>query len=491
MRCISAWRWMVGLVALCALPAAAEGEGEIPFDALACSNLTFYGQVVSLDDSAQAFSSDNNVGVFVFEKFFADEAITHLRWWGINARLGDDDCLIEAPTYNIGIRADDGTGAPGTEVFGAALIPTVTPTGQTFEGAAVYRLDVDLPEPVNLPTNVGHVVISASDNDFDCAFRWLTSNQGDASALAFDSFLGGYVPRNADMSLCVEVQSEDCAQEGQGRFRVQVFSPTFAVLSNATVTINSTITGVYDAEDGLFEFPCIPLGEYAINVETPQYRDTTVFSELTSPSQIVSVNLENRVEGDPCGDKDDKGCSTTTTLFISVLEEANNAPIKTATVSLPLLLQSTSENVAGVYVIPDLTDGFYQVRVEAPGFETQSRTVFVDDLGALNVVFKLDPVVEPFTHSADANHDGVLSLGDLLGIIQLYNAAQYHCVESGYAPGPGDQTCDPHSSDFRPGPGDFRIVMSELLRGIQLYAFQFYHACPGEETEDGYCTGSV
>jgi hypothetical protein len=98
---------------------------------------------------------------------------------------------------------------------------------------------------------------------------------------------------------------------------------------------------------------------------------------------------------------------------------------------------------------------------------------------------------EPETfHSADSNQNNILSLHELLRGIQLYNLGEFHCdasTEDGYAPGSGDQTCAPHSSDY--DPQDWNISLNELLRLIQLYnAFELDY-CPNviPSTEDGFC----
>jgi hypothetical protein len=96
-------------------------------------------------------------------------------------------------------------------------------------------------------------------------------------------------------------------------------------------------------------------------------------------------------------------------------------------------------------------------------------------------------------HSADREDTGRIDLGDLLRVIQFYNADGYHCDpdgEDGYAPGPNTsaQDCAPHSSDYNPQ--DWRINLSELLRLIQFFNSGGYHACPDTASEDGFCVGA-
>lgn len=92
--------------------------------------------------------------------------------------------------------------------------------------------------------------------------------------------------------------------------------------------------------------------------------------------------------------------------------------------------------------------------------------------------------------SADLDRDSILSLSELLRVIQLFNAIRIHCdgaSEDGFAPGPGSYRCRPHTSDYNPQ--DWRITLNELLRLVQLYNSpgNEYHADPS--TEDGLAPG--
>jgi hypothetical protein len=56
------------------------------------------------------------------------------------------------------------------------------------------------------------------------------------------------------------------------------------------------------------------------------------------------------------------------------------------------------------------------------------------------------------------------------------------------SPGSGiDQTCAPYDTDY--SPQDWVISLSELLRIIQYYNVGGYTYCPTSGTEDGYCPG--
>ena len=96
-------------------------------------------------------------------------------------------------------------------------------------------------------------------------------------------------------------------------------------------------------------------------------------------------------------------------------------------------------------------------------------------------------------HSADRDGDGVISLSELLRVIQFFNMGGYHCdpsnEEDGYAGGiEGDHSCTPHASDY--DEQDWTIDLGELLRLIQFFNIGGYHPCPGIG-EDDYCPGLV
>ncbi len=91
-------------------------------------------------------------------------------------------------------------------------------------------------------------------------------------------------------------------------------------------------------------------------------------------------------------------------------------------------------------------------------------------------------------HSLDTNRNSVISLSELLRLIQFFNSQEFSCAtetEDGYTPGTGDQTCSPHDSDYYPQ--DWQIDLSELLRAIQFFNSNAYHL--NNESEDGFGPG--
>jgi hypothetical protein len=119
--------------------------------------------------------------------------------------------------------------------------------------------------------------------------------------------------------------------------------------------------------------------------------------------------------------------------------------------------------------------------------------------GSLNVAELLAAAEGKFIlHSGDTNGDGALSLNELLRVVQLYNAGGYSCLdnpgdsEDGYAPGTGKGTTCVlfHAADYIGGP-DGVISLSELLRIIQFFASSGYTYCPEQATEDGFCADTI
>lgn len=107
-------------------------------------------------------------------------------------------------------------------------------------------------------------------------------------------------------------------------------------------------------------------------------------------------------------------------------------------------------------------------------------------VGILAIAFC--PLATAQYHSADSSADYLISLTELLRVIQFFNSGGLHCepgTEDGYAPGPGAQSCDAHDSDYLPQ--DWLIGLTELLRVIQFFNSDGYDCATG--TEDGFTPG--
>lgn len=94
-------------------------------------------------------------------------------------------------------------------------------------------------------------------------------------------------------------------------------------------------------------------------------------------------------------------------------------------------------------------------------------------------------------HSGDRDCSQSFELGELLRIIQLYNAGIFRCdiagSEDSYRTGAGDTSgCSRHTADFE-SPA-FQINLTELLRIIQWFNLGGLEPCPeGVDSEDTYC----
>ncbi|HNT87362.1 MAG TPA: hypothetical protein PKL84_05805, partial [Candidatus Hydrogenedentes bacterium] len=95
-------------------------------------------------------------------------------------------------------------------------------------------------------------------------------------------------------------------------------------------------------------------------------------------------------------------------------------------------------------------------------------------------------------HTMDTDRDWVISLPEILRVIQLYNSPGFHCAEGtedGYAPGPGGSECAPHNSDYLLQ--NWGIDLSELLRAVQMYNAPGRAYRVQEGSEDGFAPGGV
>lgn len=112
-----------------------------------------------------------------------------------------------------------------------------------------------------------------------------------------------------------------------------------------------------------------------------------------------------------------------------------------------------------------------------------------NNIGRIKVTLDDGTMPDVETHRADTGDFGVVSLNELLRVIQLYNVGKHGCAEGtedGFEPGGVDPGCQPHSSDY--APTDWKLSLSEILRMVQLFSLGAYEAC--ENSEDGFCASS-
>lgn len=141
-----------------------------------------------------------------------------------------------------------------------------------------------------------------------------------------------------------------------------------------------------------------------------------------------------------------------------------------------------------VVIGPVYEEGIVGVRMHPNANITDIQLQPLEDiLGTLWVLVD-DPATK---YNADIDLDYVVALPEMLRQIQFYNAQEFGCqpdTEDGYAPGAGlGENCTPHASDF--APQDWQLSLGELLRLIQMFNAGGYYPCPNENPpgEDGHC----
>ncbi|HOK08548.1 MAG TPA: cohesin domain-containing protein [Candidatus Hydrogenedens sp.] len=93
-------------------------------------------------------------------------------------------------------------------------------------------------------------------------------------------------------------------------------------------------------------------------------------------------------------------------------------------------------------------------------------------------------------HTADTSKDWTINMSELLRVVQLFNAREYHCeqgTEDGYGPYGGSRNCPPHKSDYNPQ--NWKIQLDELLRAIQFFNHPGGSYHPDTNGEDKYAPG--
>jgi parallel beta-helix repeat protein len=183
--------------------------------------------------------------------------------------------------------------------------------------------------------------------------------------------------------------------------------------------------------------------------------------------------------------------------FSDALERAKVSDPLDAT-SLPDLSAPPADELLAVFFEADTNAsrslGQSEALARLPGMDAADfAELDLDGDGEIRVSELIEIIPgPPAVISADQNGDLLISLGELLRCIQIFNIQNYGCAashgdtEDGYLPGPGHpQDCRPHLTDF--APTNFVITLSELLRLLQIFNSGGYFRCLGAGTEDGYC----
>jgi hypothetical protein len=141
-----------------------------------------------------------------------------------------------------------------------------------------------------------------------------------------------------------------------------------------------------------------------------------------------------------------------------------------------------------VVIGPVLEEGLVGARINPQANITDFQLQPLSPVPGILWILVDDPATR---YDADMNLDYAVTLPELLRQVQFYNAQEYGCQlgsEDGFAPGAGmDRNCAPHASDF--APQDWTLSLGELLRLIQMFNAGGYYPCPNEfpPGEDGHC----
>ena len=230
--------------------------------------------------------------------------------------------------------------------------------------------------------------------------------------------------------------------------------------TNGDISANIAVTGTVDITSPGDYVLTYNVSDAAGNAAEPVTRTVTV-QDTTPP--IITLTGDAAVTM-PCN-----------TDYVELGATGSDA-CDTSLPDVGIDASAVNTDVAGTYPVTyTLTDAAGNVATPV------TRTVTVE--GPCAVTY----------HTADQDQNNLISLTELLRIIQFFNSGGFHCesgTEDGYAPGAtGDTSCAIHQSDYMPQ--DWKISLSELLRIIQFFNSGGYHACPDAvpATEDGYCVG--
>lgn len=440
-------------ITLVALPAFAGTPSAID----TCPAGSGAAQPPSSSQLSPAYSGDGD-GLRAYDDFSGVPGpISGLVWWGGGTAGGE--CLADGD-FEISFYLENG-GQPGEALFTRTVTPTVTTTGFIGPQGTIYRYEATFDTPVALKS--GWLSIYAVNFD-GCFFYWATGLTGNGNAYLSAA---GNVP--ADFAFCLISDA--------GPFAALTCIDGAAFGQAASTTLD--FPGFSDAGDS-----------------TLAYEN---FAGLEDPIARVVWWGGGSIGGHAC----DRGSAFAVTFY---QDNGGQPGTPVATEDVTASVEATGDTTLlgplyryeAVLALPvDLANGW--VSVQALDFTDcffywangngGNGSAYTSN-GPAAADFAVCIVTEDGFHTADKDGDNVVSLSELLRVIQFYNSGSFGCelgTEDGFAPNDPDQNCLPHNSDYNPQ--NWVITLSELLRTIQFYNSPGYHYCPEEATEDSYCPG--
>ncbi len=449
--------WSVALIATSMAACALAGEPAIGDT---CPGESSFGQPPLSAQDVPGFSGDGD-GLRAYDDF-TDVAgpITGITWWGGGAAGGE---CVHTGDFEIGFYTNAG-GQPGDLLTMRGVSPSYTATGTIGPLGTIYRYEATFSTPVNLAS----AWVSVFAVDFDaCYFYWASGAAGNNNA-----YTSGGGNTAGDFAYCLVTEGNfaesDCSDGAD------ISQPLSGTLSTP---------GFSDAGDGLRAY------ENFSGVNNPIARVV-----WWGGGSAGGVNCDRNTDFEIAFYEDNGGqpgslvASETVMAFAQptgTFSALGNLYRYEAALAAPVMLAAGWVSVFGT----DFSNCyFYWANSDTgDGFAYGTNGSIGDDFAYC--LYTQDGI-----HTGDQNGDLIISLSELLRVIQFFNSAGLGCeanTEDGYAPNDPDQGCAPHESDYNPQ--DWVVSLSELLRLIQFYNSGGYAYCPDADpaTEDGFCPGGA
>ncbi len=457
------------------------GVAQAGVSSLACGDTTLTGQVPVPPDPFAGFSGTGEGTNSVFFDDFSGNRlpIAGLRWWGFELDTDFKPCQRDSTTFEISIWDASG-GDPNAVVALSEVEATRVDTGLIYNDKPLFRYEALFDTPVQV--TAGFVSVFAL-GELDCRFFWVESEEGNDAAVGSPAGAANYFPASNDFAWCLilPVQPplvcpggsafaqtpEEPVSGGLGGFLsddqlgTSFLAENFSGVSEPIVRLRWW--GTFD-DSG----PCAPI--FPFNFEIRFYAGDSLGVGTVQSTQVISVNPVDTLQR-----------VAFSSPFFPVFEF--NAEL-VAPVNLSegwVLIARTGA-----------TDGCRFAWFSSPDVDgsIQGNTTFVSNNFDLTLcVSTANACAKSGTHTADVSINNVISLSELLRVIQFFNTGSFNCqagTEDGFGIGGLDiESCCPHDSDYNAQ--DWAINLTELLRLIQFFNSGGYSFCPMDGTEDGYC----
>jgi subtilisin-like proprotein convertase family protein len=476
--------------------------------------------------------------------------ITGVRWWGTMGL--SNPCVREPMRFEVSFYAASPTG-PDNYVTNTIVTPTYVDTGQVyFDEFPLYRFEAYFDSPVALES--GWISIKGDGNAV-CNFFWADSSDGDAYSRRYQNLLR-YEDEDLAYCLLTGAAEGEGGVEGEGDLEGEgtsegsedyfaecgddaLWGQPFMGPAGSFLATASAPAGLGAPETESFESFLTLEGAIrevrwwgffnSFNMEG-FYEEC-----LPSPATFEIAFLEDNggVPGLYAAVDSVNATVEATPFVIGYNDRFNTVYEFSAVLSEAVVLEN---GWLKIYAPGDGDCQFYWASTDAPGGNGQSfrlvngsESDLVFDLAAcLETCAGIGPCEgegegvlegegegvseginegegsvegegepeegedEDGVQTSDQNGDMVVSLSELLRLVQLYNYRGLHCAEApentedGYVPGVGDNRgCGFYDADY--DPPDWIISLNEMLRLIQFYNSGGYRYCPFEGTEDGFC----